>query len=166
MIKIRSANKEDFEFIWPIFHSVVSKGETYVYDPDTNMEQAYTIWMERPRKTFVVELNSKIVATYYIKSNYSGLGNHICSCGYMVMEEFRNQGLAIEMCKHSINSAIQMGYEAMQFNFVVSTNNASIRLWKKMGFNIVGTIPNAYNHQIKGKVDIFIMYKSLINTIE
>ena len=162
MLTIRLAKNEDFDFIWPIFHSVVSKGETYVYHPDTNLDQAFSIWMERPLQTYVVEIKQEIVATYYIKSNYTGLGRHVCSCGYMVKEDFRNQGIAFEMSKHSMDAARKLGFKAMQFNFVVSTNTASIRLWKKMGFEIVGTVPNAFNHSINGLVDVHIMYQSLV----
>ena len=158
---IREATHDDFKFLWPIFHSVVSKGETYVYSTETSFEQAYHIWMDRPLKTYVVEFNSEIVGTYYIKPNFSGLGSHICSCGYMVHEEYRNQGIASEMCNHSFDVAKQFGFSAMQFNFVVSSNVASIALWKKMGFSIVGTVPNAYQHSVKGLVDVYIMHRLL-----
>lgn len=161
MTIIRNADPEDFEEIWPIFQSVIEKGETYVYAPSTTYQQAFDIWMKRPLRTFVAEIDKTIVATYYIKPNYTGLGAHICSCGYMVHKAFRNQGIATQMCQHSLVTAKQLGFDAMQFNFVVSTNKASISLWKKMGFCIVGTIPNAYQHQHLGKVDIYIMYRGL-----
>ncbi len=161
MITIQVATKKDFKQIWPIFNSIVSKGETYVYSPQTSYDEAYDIWMKRPLQTFVALKESSIVGTYYIKPNYSGLGNHICSCGYMVATNYRQQGIATAMCTHSFKQAKQLNFDAMQYNYVVSTNKASISLWKKMGFNIVGTVPNAFNHSLHGKIDTHIMYKIL-----
>ncbi len=158
---IREAFAEDFDEIWPIFHAIVSAGQTYTYDQNTTKEQALKIWIEAPRKTYVATEGRHILGTYYLKTNQAGPGNHVCNCGYMVSAHAGGKGLATAMCQHSQEQALKLGYKAMQFNFVVSTNKGAVGLWEKLGFNIVGQLPNAFNHPDKGYVGVFIMYKWL-----
>ncbi|WP_456432787.1 N-acetyltransferase family protein [Nitratifractor sp.] len=158
---IREANQEDFEEIWPIFHEIVSAGETYAYPRDTDQDQARKIWMESPKKTFVLTENGTVLGTYYIKTNHPGPGSHVCNCGYMVASVARGRGLAAAMCLHSQQIAKKLGYKAMQFNFVASTNEAAVYLWQKLGFEIVGRLPGAFNHPTRGYVDALVMYKWL-----
>jgi L-amino acid N-acyltransferase YncA len=160
-MNIREATEKDFDEIWPIFHEIVSAGETYAYSQDTTKEQALNIWLNAPRKTFVFEENGKILGTYYLKTNQAGPGSHVCNCGYMVSSQARGKGLATSMCKHSQEIAEELGYKAMQFNFVASSNEGAIRLWTKLGFKIVGNLPKAFNHPTKGYVDALVMYKWL-----
>lgn len=160
-MNIREAGKEDWQSIWPIFHEVVKAGETYAYDPDTSMAQAEKIWLEHPRKTFVLEEEGKILGTYYLKTNQAGPGSHVCNCGYIVLSQARGRGLATTMCEHSQKVAIELGYKAMQFNFVASSNEDAVRLWSKLGFETAGRLPKAFNHPRKGLVDALVMYKWL-----
>ncbi|MBT5830613.1 MAG: GNAT family N-acetyltransferase, partial [Candidatus Latescibacteria bacterium] len=152
---------EGFEKIWPIFDEVVSTGETYAYSRETTRDEAFKIWVETPRKTYVVEIGGQILGTYYIKTNQAGPGSHVCNCGYMVSSIARGKGLATAMCEHSQKIAIGLGYKAMQFNLVASTNEGAVRLWKKLGFETVGRLPKAFNHPSKGYVDALVMYKWL-----
>jgi len=158
---IRKAKKEDFESIWPIFHDIVSAGETYAFDPETGKEQAYEIWMVAPEATYIIENDGEVSGTYYIKTNQRGPGAHVCNCGYMVSQRARGRGLATQMCEHSQKAAIELGFKAMQFNIVASTNEGAVRLWEKLGFEVVGRLPNAFNHPSSGYVDAFVMYKWL-----
>lgn len=127
-MNIREATQEDFEEIWPIFHEIVSVGETYAYSIDTTKNEASNIWLATPRKTYVFEESGKILGTYYLKTNQAGPGDHVCNCGYMVSSKARGRGLATAMCEHSQEIATKLGYKAMQFNFVASSNNGAIRL--------------------------------------
>jgi len=161
-MNIRQATKKDFTDIWPIFREIVQAGDSYAYSPDTTEEQAVTIWLEQPRQTYVCEVKGEILATYYIKTNQAGPGRHVCNCGYMVSSSARGQGLATNMCKHSQLEAKRLGYKAMQFNLVASTNEAAIRLWTRLKFDTVGRLPGAFNHPTKGYVDALVMYKWLI----
>lgn len=158
---IREATLADFDQIWLIFHAIVAAGETYAYPRDTTQEQAIKLWMETPRKTFVAEENGEILGTYYIKTNQLGGGDHVCNCGYMVSSAARGRGLATTMCEHSQDIARSLGYLAMQFNFVASTNEGAVRLWTKLGFETVGRLPKAFHHPSKGYVDALVMYKWL-----
>jgi len=161
-MNIREATVEDFASIWPIFRDIVSAGETYAYSPETTREQALTIWMNMPEKTYVIENAQGIQGTYYIKTNQAGPGNHVCNCGYMVASKAQGQGLATAMCEHSQSVAVEMGYKAMQFNFVAASNAGAVRLWGKLGFQTVGLLPKAFNHPLKGYIDAFVMYKWLL----
>ncbi|MDX1474359.1 MAG: GNAT family N-acetyltransferase [Reinekea sp.] len=158
---IREAKKQDWNAIWPIFQSIVSAGETYGFAPDTSKQQAEKIWLEAPRKTFVVENEGEILATYYLKTNHTGPGSHVCNCGYMVSPLARGKGLATIMCEHSQQIGRELGYKAMQFNFVASSNEGAVRLWHRLGFETVGCLPKAFNHPVQGYVDAFVMYKWL-----
>ena len=163
-MNIREATKSDWENIWPIFSEIVSAGETYAYDPATTKEQAEKIWLETPRKVYVFEEDGEIFGTYYLKTNQAGPGNHVCNCGYMVSSAARGKGLATSMCEHSQQIAIDLGYLAMQFNFVASSNEGAVRLWDKLGFETVGRLPKAFNHPKLGYVDALVMYKWLAKT--
>lgn len=158
---IREAQASDFEKIWEIFQPVVAAGETYPYDPQTNREEAYHLWIELPQVTYVAEQESQILGTYYLKPNQPGLGAHVCNCGYMVARSARRQGVGAQMCQHSKQTALALGFKAMQFNLVVSTNEGAVKLWQKLGFEIVGRLPKAFNHQKLGDVDALVMYQWL-----
>jgi L-amino acid N-acyltransferase YncA len=160
-MNIREASENDFDNIWLIFHEIVSAGETYAYSQDTTKEQALNIWIKTPRKTYVFEDNNKILGTYYLKTNQAGPGSHVCNCGYMVSSKARGRGLATSMCEHSQEIAKKLGYKAMQFNFVASSNEGAVRLWSKLGFDTVGKLPKAFNHPSKGYIDALVMYKWL-----
>lgn len=138
---------EDFDQIWPIFHEIAAAGETYAYDRDTSREQAMKLWLQVPRKTYVFEEGGKILGTYFVKTNQAGPGAHVCNCGYMVSSAARGRGLATAMCKHSQEVAKELGYKAMQFNIVVSSNEVAVKLWSKLGFATVGKLPKALSFQ-------------------
>lgn len=112
-------------------------------------------------KTFVIEKTDDLLGTYFIKPNQGGPGSHVCNCGYMVSSKARGMGLATKMCEHSQQIALELGFKAMQFNSVVSTNEGAVRLWQKLGFDIVGTLPKAFKHPTQGYVDAYVMYKWL-----
>ena len=158
---IREAQECDFPAIWPIFHQIAAAGDTYAYPADISYDQARQVWMNLPTKTFVIEEDDRILGTYYIKTNQAGPGDHVCNCGYMIAKEAQGRGLATAMCKHSQKIAVELGYKAMQFNFVASTNNGAIGLWNKLGFETVGRLPEAFKHPVEGYVDALVMYKWL-----
>ena len=158
---IRKAGKQDFNLIWPIFSEIASAGETYAYPTEISKDEAKKVWMGLPRKTFIVLEDDQVLGTYYIKTNHAGPGSHICNCGYMVSSTARGKGLATTMCEHSQKVALELGYQAMQFNFVASSNTGAVRLWKKLGFDVVGTLFKGFNHPKLGYVDALVMYKWL-----
>jgi ribosomal protein S18 acetylase RimI-like enzyme len=117
--------------------------------------------MEYPRCTYVAEEEGQVLGTYYIKTNNEGPGAHVCNCGYMVSSVARGKGLATSMCEYSQAAAKKLGYLAMQFNFVASSNEGAVRLWNKLGFETIGRLPRAFKHPTQGYVDALVMYKWL-----
>lgn len=156
---LRIAESLDFDQIWPILHETFLKGDTYTFSPDTTKEEAFHLWMKIPLVTYVAIENEQIVGTYFLKPNQPSLGAHVCNAGYVTSFKERGKGLGRLMCEHSLEVARTYGFKAMQYNFVVSTNKVAIELWKKCGFAIVGTLPNAFNHREKGLADAFVMYQ-------
>jgi len=167
MIKIRSFQKNDWIFTWRIIEPVFRAGETYAFSSEITEEEAYEVWIAIPVATFVaVDKDQQVVGTYYIKANQPGLGAHVCNCGYIVAEGARGRGIASQMCEHSQREARSRGFRAMQYNLVVSTNEAAVRLWKRHGFEVVGTLPDAFRHSTLGFVDALVMYKRLKNVAD
>ncbi|PUB13593.1 GNAT family N-acetyltransferase [Yoonia sediminilitoris] len=158
---IRPATATDHDAIWTLLHDVFRAGETYAVDPAITKADALDYWVKASAATYVAEADGRIVGTYYIKTNQPGGGAHICNCGYIVSPAARGQGLARQMCEASQERARAMGYRAMQFNFVLSSNAGAVRLWHKLGFTTVGTIPDAFDHPKVGMVDAYVMHKAL-----
>lgn len=162
-IKIRQIADADWENVWALMKPVVRAGETYPYARAMTATDAHKMWLDIPEASYVAEDESgKLLGTYYIKPNQPTLGAHVANCGYIVAESARGRGIASRMCEHSQTEAVRLGYRSMQYNLVVKTNEASVYLWKKMGFAIVGTLPGAFHHPLHGYVDAFVMYKELL----
>jgi L-amino acid N-acyltransferase YncA len=147
--------------IWRIFREVVACGDTYVFEPDISREDALHYWLSTDHHTFVAMDNGRVSGTYILRRNHPGLGSHVANASYMVSSEARGKGLGSLMCRHSLEQARKLGFTAMQFNMVVSTNEVAISVWKKHGFRIVGTLPGAFRHATRGLVDAFVMHRFL-----
>lgn len=160
-LHIRKANLRDYDAVWQIFSSVIKTGNTYVFDPETPVEDLQKHWFADAMKTFVAEREGKVVGTYIIKPNQIDLGSHIANASYMIHPDAQGQGIGGQLCEHSIAFAQQAGYHAIQFNLVVSTNTAAIKLWEKFGFEIIGTTPDGFRHMQHGLVDTYVMYRKL-----
>lgn len=158
---IRRAEDSDFDGIWEIFHAVVAKDDTYVYDPETTKEEARAIWLAPATATYAALVDGEVVGTYILKANQPGLGAHVANAGYMVRPDRAGRGIGRALCEHSLDEARRAGFLAMQFNAVVSTNEPAIALWRKMGFTIIGTVPKAFRHRELGLVDLLVMHRFL-----
>ncbi|MES9986936.1 MAG: GNAT family N-acetyltransferase [Candidatus Thiodiazotropha endolucinida] len=161
-MEIRKYKETDWSQVWPIIEKVFRAGETYPYSPEITEHEARKLWIVMPQEVYVATAeDGEILGTYYIKPNQPGLGSHVCNCGYIVSENARGKGVASRMCEHSQQVAVDVGFRAMQFNLVVSTNEGAIRLWKKLGFQVIGTVPKAFKSQSAGYVDALVMYKEI-----
>jgi ribosomal protein S18 acetylase RimI-like enzyme len=158
---IRPATDADWPHIWTLFQGVAAGGEVFAFDEGTPEAVARELWFEAPAVCFVAEVEGRFAGTHYVRPNQPGRGGHVANAGYMVAPEFRGYGLAVALCEHSLETARQMGFTAMQFNFVVATNTAAIRAWEKCGFAVVGTLPGAFQHRELGLVDALVMYRAL-----
>lgn len=160
-LTIRPAEPRDRAAVWAILEPMIRGGETYTIPSDIAETEALDYWLGPDRDSFVAERAGTILGTYYLRANQSGGGAHVCNCGYVTGEAARGQGVAREMCAHSLEKAGERGFRAMQFNFVVATNVGAIRLWEQMGFDTVGRLPGAFRHPRLGYVDALVMYRAL-----
>ncbi len=145
-MQVRAAIPDDAPAIWSIIGPVIRAGETYALDPTMSETDALAYWLGTDKETFVVEDDGVILGTYYMRRNQAGGGGHVCNCGYMTGAAAAGRGVARAMCAHSLDHARSRGYRAMQFNFVVATNERAVRLWQSFGFDIVGRLPKAFCH--------------------
>jgi L-amino acid N-acyltransferase YncA len=160
-MQIRLATPKDHPAIWRIIEPVIRAGETYTLPRDMSEADAMAYWTGSDRETFVAEADGQIVGTYYLRANQQGGGRHVCNCGYMTAGDSTGKGVARQMCEHSLDHARGRGFKAMQFNFVVSTNERAVRLWQSFGFEIVGRLPRAFEHPRLGLVDALVMLRAL-----
>jgi L-amino acid N-acyltransferase YncA len=162
VLEIRSATSEDRDAIWNIFHAVVAAGDTYAFDPKMSRDEALAYWFRADTHTYVAERDGCVVGTYILRANQPGLGSHVANAAFMVASDAQGSGVGRRMAEHCLSEARHLGFRAMQFNFVVSTNKGAICLWKQLGFDIVGTLPGAFRHPKRGYVDVYVMFRSLL----
>src|SRR5204863_3637257 len=146
MLEIRAATGADHDAIWNIFHAVVAAGDTYAFEPEMPREEALAYWFRADTHTYVAENDGRVFGTYILKPNQAAAGSHVANAAFMVAPDTRGLRVGRKMGENCLGEAQRLGFRAMQFNFVVSTNEAAIRLWKRLGFNIVGTFPGAFRH--------------------
>ncbi len=158
---IRPATNRDHEAIWAILEPMIRRGETYPLPRDLNKEQAFAFWFGAEKEPFVCEENGAALGTYFLRANQQGGGAHVANCGYVTSQAAQGRGIARAMCLHSLERAKQRGFRAMQFNFVVSTNERAVKLWASLGFEIVGRLPLVFEHPRLGFVDALVMHRSL-----
>ncbi len=160
-LQIRSATTADRPAIWSILQPVFAAGETYTVPRDLTETQALAYWFQTGHDVFVAEEAGIIVGTYFLQANQLGGGAHVANCGYVTAPRAVGRGVARAMCRDSLERARAAGFRAMQFNFVVSTNERALRLWQSLGFAVVGTLPGAFLHPTRGYVDAFVMFRHL-----
>ena len=159
--EIRPARDSDHHAIWAILEPVIRAGETYALDRDLSRDAALAYWFAPGNEVFVAEAEGQAAGTYILRANQAGGGSHVANCGYITAPAATGKGIARAMCAHSLDHARKRGYRAMQFNFVVSSNERAVKLWKSFGFEIVGRLPDAFLHPVLGLTDAYVMYRLL-----
>jgi L-amino acid N-acyltransferase YncA len=160
-MNIRTANKADEDAIWEIFRAVIAPGDTYFFDPSMPREEAMAYWFGPGNHTYVAEIDGRIIGTYLVRANHPALASHVANAAFMVSPSARGLGVGRRMGEHCLEEARRLGFRAMQFNFVVSTNEPAVHLWQQLGFKIVGTLPGAFRHSQLGFVDSYVMFRTL-----
>ena len=161
MVTVRVAHSDDSDAVWRILEPVIRAGETYTLPAELSRADALAFWFAAGHEVFVAEDENGVLGTYFLRANQKGGGAHVANCGYVTATEATGRGVARAMCAHSLEHAKRRGFRAMQFNFVVSTNERAVRLWESFGFEIVGRLPKAFSHPTLGFVDAYIMYRLL-----
>jgi L-amino acid N-acyltransferase YncA len=168
-MKIRAATEADHDGIWEIFHEVIVVGETYPINADISCNDALAYWFQPGAHAYVAEQHPaednqghRIVGSYTLHPNQSGGGAHVANAAFIVAKQAREKGIGRALGEHCFSQARRLGFRAMQFNFVISTNKPAVKLWQDLGMKIVGTLPAAFHHPEKGYVDVYVMYCSLL----
>ncbi|HTN15549.1 MAG TPA: GNAT family N-acetyltransferase [Sphingomonadaceae bacterium] len=160
-LTIRPATDADHDAIWAILEPVIRDGATYPLDPALDRVGAFEYWFAPDKAIFVAETDGAVLGTYYLKPNSTGLADHVANAGYMTHPAARGKGVANAMARDSFDRAKAAGYRAMQFNLVIATNDQALRLWQKLGLQVVGRLPEAFRHKRLGYVDAFVMHRAL-----
>jgi ribosomal protein S18 acetylase RimI-like enzyme len=161
MIELRKADDQDKPAIWKIINAVIAGGDTYVFAPDSSEEEMMAYWFTPDKHNYVAILDDKVVGTFWLRANQPGLGSHIANAAYMVAPDAGAKGIGRQMAEFSLKEARRLGFAAMQFNFVVKSNAVAVKLWQSLGFEIIGEIPDAFDHARDGMTNAYIMYRKL-----
>jgi ribosomal protein S18 acetylase RimI-like enzyme len=160
-LNFRKASQADSDALWEIIEPIIREGSTYVFSPDSSKEKMLDYWLGDDKGTYVLESDGKIAGTFYLKANQPDRGSHIVNAGFMVSQNKKGQGIGKAMAEFSFAEAKRLGYQSMQFNYVVKSNISAVNLWKKLGFDIVGEVPDAFFHPKLGLTNIYVMYRKL-----
>jgi GNAT superfamily N-acetyltransferase len=160
---IRRYTDADWPLVWPIFREVVTTGETFAYDSAWSSEQAREVWVVAPPGLTVVALDSedRVLGTAHMGPNRPGPGSHVATASFMVASEARGRGVGRALGEYALSWARERGYAAMQFNAVVQSNTVAVELWEALGFRIIGTVPEAFEHPTLGRVGLHVMHRRL-----
>lgn len=161
VIAIREATATDQNAIWAMLEPVVRAGEVFALPREMTCEQGLAYWFAAGNWVFIAEDDGLVVGSYYVRANQRGGGSHVANCGYLTAEWALGRGVAGAMCAHSLEFAKSVGFRAMQFNFVASTNEAAVHLWRKHGFEVLALLPEAFEHPKLGFVDALVMWRKL-----
>lgn len=159
--KIRPAGLDDRDAVWRIMEPVIRAGETYALSRDMKRAEALDYWFAPDRSIFVAEEGGQIVGTCFLRANRPGPGSHVANAGFMVAADQGGRGVGQALCEHVLTVAKQQGFRSMLFNFVVAANTRAVRLWQRMGFEIVGRVPDAFQHPHQDMSDVLVMHRRL-----
>ena len=161
-MQIREYVASDWPSVWPIFREVVAAGETFPYDPEWSSEQSRDVWVEAPPGQTVVACDGqRVLGTAKMGPNRPGPGSHVSTASFMVSGDARGRGVGRALGEYALSWAREQGYAAMQFNAVVESNHVAVRLWQTLGFRIIGTVPEAFEHPTLGRVGLHVMHQRL-----
>ena len=159
---IRVASEQDWPLIWPFFAAVVDAGETYAYPEDLTAETARPLWMEQPPGLTVVAVEGDaVLGSAKMGPNRPGRGSHVATASFMVDPDRQGRGVGRALGVHAVDWARAEGFRSMQFNAVVESNTAAVTLWQSLGFEILATVPEAFDHRTRGLVGLHVMYRTL-----
>ena len=160
-IVIRKAEQQDHEAIWQIIREVISRGDTYVFSPDSSRKKMLDYWCSEHCHTYVAVMDRAVAGTFIIKDNQPDLGSHVSNASFMTAPKYEGRGVGRALGEYALKEAKRLGYKSMQFNIVVKANEVAVRLWQKLGFRIVGEVPEAIRQSSGEFVNAYIMWRDL-----
>ncbi|MBB5114029.1 GNAT family N-acetyltransferase [Micromonospora echinospora] len=162
-MRIRDCTDADWDQVWPIFAGVVTAADTFAYDPAWPPDVAREVWVERPpgRTSVAVDHDGTVRGTAKMGPNRPGPGSHVATASFMVAADARGRGVGRALCEEALDWARRQGFAAMQFNAVVETNTAAVELYRRLGFTVIGTVPESFAHPTLGLVGLHVMHRRL-----
>lgn len=161
-MEIREATDSDWPAIWPFFRQIVRAAETYAYDPEMTEGDAREMWMVGPPGvTFVAVVDGSVVGTANAYSNRDGPGSHVASGSFMVDPAEAGRGIGRALGERVIEWARAEGFRSIQFNAVVETNGRAVGLWRSLGFEVIGTVPDAFRLPDGTLTGLHVMHRRL-----
>ncbi|MGN6101526.1 MAG: GNAT family N-acetyltransferase [Devosia sp.] len=158
---IRPAEPDEWPKIWAMLEPAMREGETLALPRDGSEADGRAYWASPEKRNFLAVEGDAVLGSSYIRANQQGGGAHVANCGYLTSPAARGRGVARALCAHSIDWCRAQGFRAIQFNFVVSTNEPAVHLWHSFGFEVLARLPGAFLHPRHGYVDALVMWKSL-----
>ena len=159
---IREATDQDWADIYCFYDAIMAEGKTYAYPGNQTLDQARLWWMERPPgRTVVAVIDGVIVGSAKMGPNRPGRGSHIATASFLVDPAYQGKGVGRALGQHVLDWCRAERYHGIQFNAVVETNTRAVALWRSLGFEVLATVPEAFDHPVKGFVGLHIMYRRL-----
>ncbi len=161
-LQIDQQQEKDWPEVWAVLEPAFRAGESYPLPLDVSESDAKEYWIKKDGFNAVARNEAgELVGIYYLRPDQGGPGSHICNAGYVIAEQARRKGYAVELCLQSQDQARAMGFKGMKYNLVVASNKGALKAWKKAGMEIIGTVPGAFRHPRLGLTDAYILFKSL-----
>lgn len=159
-MQIRVASDEDWPAIYPFYAAVMAEGRTYAFPERQTLDEARPWWMEPPPGQVVVAVaGGRIAGSAKMGPNRPGRGAHVATAAFLVDPAYRGGGVGRALGEHVIAWCREQGYHGIQFNAVVEVNEPAVRLWRSLGFEVIGTVPEAFDHPDHGLVGLHVMYR-------
>ncbi|MEU2987980.1 GNAT family N-acetyltransferase [Micromonospora aurantiaca] len=162
-MEIRTATSADWPLIWPFLRAIVAAGETYTWPRDVTEQKARRLWMPAPpaRTVVAVAPDGTVLGSAKLAPNQGGPGDHVANASFMVAPAAAGRGVGRALAAYVLDAARADGYRAMQFNAVVATNTRAVELWRSLGFEVIGRVPEGFRHPTRGYVELLVMYRRL-----
>jgi GNAT superfamily N-acetyltransferase len=161
-MEIRPAREADWSLIYPFFSAIVAEGRTYAYPDGLSADDARPLWMEGPPGRTVVAVDGPtVLGSAKMGPNRPGRGAHIATGSFMIDPQAQGRGIGRALGEHVVAWARAAGYRGIQFNAVVETNHAAVRLWQSLGFRVLTTVPGAFDDAEQGYVGLHVMFLDL-----
>jgi GNAT superfamily N-acetyltransferase len=162
IVIIRRAAGQDWPLIYPIYAAIIAAGETYAFPEGQSLDEARPWWMEEPPgQTVVAESDGVIVGSAKMGPNRPGRGSHVATASFLVDPARQGQGIGRALGEHTLDWCRQVGFASIQFNAVVESNAPAVHLWQSLGFWIIGTVPESFDHPRHGLVGLHVMFRYL-----
>jgi GNAT superfamily N-acetyltransferase len=160
---VRELVDADWPTVWSVVEPVVRAGDTFPYPLDLTEPDARAMWLDNGPggRATVALVDGEVVGTAKMGRTRPGPGAHVATASYMVAARARGHGVGRALVVDSLEWARSAGFAAVQFNAVVETNVAAVRLYESLGFRVVGTVPRAHELPSGRRVGLHVMHVEL-----